>query len=98
LGQPLNYISTLLSDLENQGYIVKTYVGWKKAVHYKLTGILRHPDMQFYMCSLFPWLKNVAFSFFCLIDLQIDRNHRFFNELNYKYLREEEEKTIPKKG
>jgi len=90
------YISFLLSDLENQGYIVKTYPGWKKAVHYKLTGVLRSPEMQFYMCSLFSWLKAVTFSFFCLIDLQTDRNHRFFNELNYKDLKKEEIKTIQK--
>ncbi len=97
LGASRTYISTLLSDLENQGYIVKTYPGWKKAVHYKLTGVLRSPEMQFYMCSLFYWLKAVTFSFFCFIDQHSDRNHRYSNEFNYKELRREEKNTYQKR-
>lgn len=97
LGASENYLSTLLSDLENQGYIEKTWVGWKKALHYRLTGILRSEEIQFYMCALFPWLKSVVFSFFCFIDQHSDRNHRYSNVFNYKELRREEINTYQKR-
>ena len=61
-----NSIARITAELKRIGIIRKIYHGFNKVVEYKLTKLIRDKDMQYYLVYLLPFLRSVAFSFFCM--------------------------------